>query len=733
MMRKSIRDNSLSVVALLIAAMILLIAAAVLAQTSGAGRPSGKPKVVAGQLAETPQKPSFGWARTYDSGGFYAYSVAVGDVNGDGHPDLVVANWSQALNDSHGKVSVLLGNGYGTFRAPVSYPSGGYGNSSVAIGDVNGDGKLDLVVGNASGDVAVLLGNGDGTFQEPVSYNTAGIWVYSVSIGDVNGDGHADLVVTSACQDFPVCGSGEVNVLLGNGDGTFRPPLTYDTIGLNAYSAALVDVNSDGHLDLVVANECQSATSCSGAVSVLLGNADGTFQAPVNYSSGGYYAMSVAVEDVNGDGYPDVVVANLCASINPDGSCNSGSELSVLLGNGDGSFQSPVSYSSGGNGNLSVAIGDVNADGYPDLVVTMPQSGSDGSGAVAVLVGDGDGTFQPAVAFGSGGWNSWGATPAAVADVNGDGKPDVLVANECKTKACSTTGSVGVLLNEFAARATTKVTSSPSLSLINQVVTFTATITSNPPIPDGEVVTFSGASQIGTATTSNGVASLATSFSSAGKYTIKASYPGDLFHKASSGTVTQGVVNLYPSSARLTSSMNPSRVGQPVTFTATVTSTYGPIPDGELVTFHEGTTTLGSVALAGGTAVFTTSALSAKSHTIKATYAGDTTFEPSTGLVVQVVDTYPTTTTLGSIPNPSAYGQTVTFTSTITPTGPYPLTGNVWFKDGTIGIGSATLSGGVAILTKKWLAPGTHAITAQYLGDSANGKSTSALLNQVVQ
>jgi len=174
-------------------------------------------------------------------------------------------------------------------------------------------------------------------------------------------------------------------------------------------------------------------------------------------------------------------------------------------------------------------------------------------------------------------------------------------------------------------------------------------------------------------------------------------------------------------------------VGQPVTFTATVTSTRGAIPNGELVTFYDGTTAMASVALAGGTAAYTTSSLSAKTHTIKATYAGDTTFAASTGTVKQVVNKYPTTTALSSSLNPSNYGQAVTFTATVTPSGRYPLTAKVKFWDGTTGIGTATLSGGVAKLTKSTLAVGTHPITAEYLGDAYNAKSTSPVLNQVVQ
>ena len=149
--------------------------------------------------------PIFFAAPTYGSGGQYAYSVVVGDMNGDGKPDLVVANRCDATgNCANGSVSVLLGNGDGTFQAAVSYGSGGQDATSLVVGDVNVDGKLDLVVANrcadhtcANGSVSVLLGNGDGTFQAAVSYGSGGQNAYSVAVGDVSGDSKPDLVVAN--------------------------------------------------------------------------------------------------------------------------------------------------------------------------------------------------------------------------------------------------------------------------------------------------------------------------------------------------------------------------------------------------------------------------------------------------------------------------------------------------------------------------------------------------------
>jgi Big-like domain-containing protein len=179
----------------------------------------------------------------------------------------------------------------------------------------------------------------------------------------------------------------------------------------------------------------------------------------------------------------------------------------------------------------------------------------------------------------------------------------------------------------------------------------------------------------------------------------------------------------------VTTSGSPSFVGQSVTFTTAET---GGIPDGETITFHDGTAVIGTGKTANRVATFSTSALQVGGHSIKAVYPGDASFQPSFGGVKQVVDLYSTKTTLTSNPNPSTQGQAVTFTVTVTSTGPNQPTGKVAFKDGTVGIGSATLNGGVATLVKSTLAVGTHPITAEYLGDSSSAKSTSAVSNQVV-
>jgi hypothetical protein len=229
-------------------------------------------------------------------------SVAVGDFDGDGTPDLAVAN-----NGSN-TVSVLLGNGDGTFRPAVNYVAGSQPNA-VVVGDFRGDGILDLAVANAtaatSGTVSVLLGNGDGTFQPPMTY-TVGTTPASVAVGDFNGDGHLDLAVVNA-------NSNTVSVLLGNGNGTFRAATSY-TVGTGPAFVAVGDFNGDGKIDLAVTNRRDLN---GGWVDVLLGNGDGSFQNAVSYVTG-FLGGRIAVADFNRDDYSDLAVTTANLAGGPD-------------------------------------------------------------------------------------------------------------------------------------------------------------------------------------------------------------------------------------------------------------------------------------------------------------------------------------------------------------------------------------------------------------------------------
>lgn len=353
--------------------------------------------------------------------------VAVADINGDGKLDLLAV--TNGTLSTPGTLNVLLGNGNGTFKYFISYNSGGYGTIGIAVADVNGDGNLDVVVTNAAtavngaqgpGNVAVFLGNGDGSFRTPNFFSPGFTGPGSVAIGDVNRDGNPDLVV----------GGDELSILLGNGDGTFQTAVAYNSAGYGAY-VALADLNEDGKLDIALANRCtglaNNVCAGSGPVGVLLGNGDGTFQPVVTYDSGGENPLGITVADVNGDGIPDLLAANILSR-----SSSFTGAIGVLLGNGDGTFRPTVSYPSGGTESSQIAAADMNGDGKLDLITF-----AEGPGNLDILLGDGDGTFQPVATSNPGLLIPFGV---AVGDFNQDGKPDIVVAD--------ITGFVGVIIND---------------------------------------------------------------------------------------------------------------------------------------------------------------------------------------------------------------------------------------------------------------------------------------------
>ena len=272
--------------------------------------------------------------------------------------------------------------------------------------DLNKDGFADLVIVSSNeqtnaGAVSVLLGNGDGTFQTPVNY-AAGSNAVSVAAGDFNGDGIIDLAVAAET------GSANVLLLLGTGTGTFGAASPAATLPSNIFptSIAAADVNGDGRLDLVL-------TAYAGLY-ILLGNGSGSFTLGplIPLASPGNYT---AVGDFNMDGKPDLAVASALNST-----------VSILIGDGAGNFASPVSYL-GPTSASYLVVTDVNGDGKPDIAVAQGTpslfAADDGSGSIATLIGNGDGTFQGSQFYSVGS----DATDMISADVNGDGKPDLIV------------------------------------------------------------------------------------------------------------------------------------------------------------------------------------------------------------------------------------------------------------------------------------------------------------------
>jgi hypothetical protein len=326
------------------------------------------------------------------------YSVTVGDFNNDNQPDIVVTNY-RAYN-----ISVFLGYGNGSFSNPTNFSTGNDSEPyAVDIGDFNNDNRLDIVVANfGSENLGVFLGYGNGTFFSQVIYSTgSGSGPHSVATGDFNNDSQLDIVVANYVAN-------NVGVFLGHGDGTFSNQTTYSTdYDSRPSSIAVGDFNNDNRSDIIVTN------SGTGTISLFLGYGNGAFSSQITFSIGSSSdPWSITIGDFNNDSRLDVAVAN-------SGTNNVG----IFLGYGNGSFSSQATYSTGSSSNpWSVAVGDLNNDGHPDIAVA-----NWGTSNVGIFIGYGNGSFTTqqtkSTAYAS------EPLPVAVVDFNADGRLDIMVAN----------------------------------------------------------------------------------------------------------------------------------------------------------------------------------------------------------------------------------------------------------------------------------------------------------------
>ncbi|MBA3912750.1 MAG: VCBS repeat-containing protein [Acidobacteriales bacterium] len=313
------------------------------------------------------------------------HGLATADFNGDGNLDIAIPNYPDSGNDNY--VAVFLGNGDGSFKVSVNY-SLGAAPYDIAVGDLNGDGKLDIVTANQVS-YDVLLGNGDGTFRTS-SDNAVAYAATNLILADFNHDGILDLVF---------CGTDQVStaeVLLGNGDGTFGFASSFPTGGRNVSALTAADLNGDGALDLAFAH--------MGVTTVLFGHGDGTFGTPSVYQSG-VPSYRILARDLNQDGDLDLVTA----LVHPG--------PMVYLNNGDGTFAPGVVYDIGLGEAFDVAVADMNADSLADLVVT------DQGGTFNLLFGRGNGTFTRALQYDA----ETGSQYLNIADYNNDGHPDLAI------------------------------------------------------------------------------------------------------------------------------------------------------------------------------------------------------------------------------------------------------------------------------------------------------------------
>ena len=368
-------------------------------------------------------------------GGEGSSSVAIADLNGDSHPDLAAGGLYES------DINVLLGDSSGAFPSNNAYPAS-Y-SQSVAVADITGDGYPDLVyTDDSSAGVGVLPGDGSGVYTTTATEYSADDGPVALAVGDLNGDGKPDVAV--ACANART-----VAVLFNDGAGGLSQPVTY-TIGGPPTSIAIADLNGDGRPDLIVGNagtQGYDSSSINGSgVSVLFNTGDGAFGS-ARRIYGDYYPTAVAAADLNGDGYPDLVVT----SRDYDG-YSSGDGVHVLLNDGAGHFGAATRYDAGVSP-ASVAIADLDGDGHPDLAVANQTD----PGAVSVLLGDGAGGFT------AGGAYAAGSNPVYVAagDLNNDGNPDLAVAG----------ASVSVLLNTSPSRAGT-----PTATIGTATATDTATV-----------------------------------------------------------------------------------------------------------------------------------------------------------------------------------------------------------------------------------------------------------------
>jgi Pro-kumamolisin, activation domain/FG-GAP-like repeat/Bacterial Ig-like domain (group 3)/FG-GAP repeat len=567
-------------------------------------------------------------------------SIALGDFNGDGVLDMAVTNAGSNT------LTILLGNGDGTFNAASSSPQTSTDPSFVTVGDFNRDGKADLAVANlGSNNVTILLGNGDGTFTAASSSPETGYQPQSMAVGDFNCDGILDLAVLNAEMNT-------VTVLLGNGDGTFTAsPLSSQT-GSQPRSLVTGDFNGDGILDLAVTN------SEANTVTILLGNGEGSFAAAPSPATG-TYPVAGAVGDFNLDGKLDLAVADEFSG-----------SVTILLGNGDGTFTAAAASPPVGSNPVAISVADLNRDGKPDLVVANGTNGT-----VTILLGNGDGTFGPANS------QSAGSNPISIAvgDLNGDGIQDLATAN---------------LYGNDVSVLTLQLT---------QVSTATAT----------------GISPAGT-----------------GTHNVEASYPGDTSYRSSVSGTTPLTAELITPTLTVTPSSSSITTTQALTVSVTVSGPSGNAAPTGSVMLTSGSYTSAAAILSKGTATINIPAgtLAAGTDTLTVSYTPDSssssTYLSATGSnSVTVTTTAKVTPTVSLTPSSSSIttAQALTVSVTVsggsaTPAGSVTLASGSYSSQQNLSAGTTTFN-----LAAGTLPVGKNTLSATYTPDvSAAGAYTTA-------
>jgi len=677
--------------------------------------------------------------------------ISTGDFNGDGISDLVVTGGTTAGN-------VFFGNGNATFSAPVPLTiPGQVGRGFIAIGDFNNDGTSDIASLDYES-LDILLGQKNNTFVDVSTSYPALNFAGGAAAADFNKDGKLDLVVSQG-------GPNPLQVLLGNGDGTFQIGSQLPAVNLPQILAA-VDVDGDGNPDVV---------ACLGffnLAQIFYGNGDGTFQAPVNIQlERGYTQMVVA--DVNGDGRPDLIFSD-------------GSVISILLNTGNRTFGSETHFLAGYIANF--AVEDLNGDGLADIVVANGNTGNGGSPTtVTVLINQGHAgsvggqlstspnpatyaqpftislTLQPSGSSLPAPTGTVAITiddlPVTTIPVTGlnlsytdPNSPSLAVGIHTIVAAYS--GDTNYLAGGFIAQiqivpivypTTTTLTASSTSILASQTVRFTASVTSpgqdaNAPNPLGGTVVFrDGTTNLGTALLNGSqVATFDTALLSSGTHNVTANYLGYAagFEQiasfaASTSPIVTVTVDANSTSTSLSASPTSTQVGSVVSLTAVVSSGAG-TPTGA-VTISNGNAVLAVQPLDGtGTAVYSTTFGNPGTQVLTAAYQANASFAASTSpplsLVVNATSqSNQSVTSLSAIENSSVSGA-LTLLARVSG-GDGPPIGQLTFRDGAESLGNASLNAqGVAVFTISSLGAGLHYFSAIYSGNSVLRASVSPIL-----